>query len=114
MRLEHQSPGIRSFVVISRATILAVLGQLRLVGKVLEFVLVGADHEAYDLVGAHEIKAVRVVGRDWVSLFFIATVGHEPALRRLGKHAIRKSGYCNNQSRGGEGISRVFLLAEDR
>jgi hypothetical protein len=61
MRLKHEIPGIRNVAVVPGAAVLTLLRQLRLIGKILELLIVGTDHQAYDLIGALLIEAMLVV-----------------------------------------------------
>ena len=65
-------------------------------------------------MGARLVEAVLVVIFDGVSVFTIALIGQEPALRRLADDAIRKSGAQFDQLHHGEGIGGVFLPGERR
>jgi hypothetical protein len=90
-----------------RTGVPARLRQFGFFGEIVELFVVGTDHQAYDLIGPLLVEAVRVVVRDLDAGLLIAAVGQEPALCRLGQHAMGKIVPYPDQPQGGEGISRT-------
>ena len=68
-RLEQQIPGIRGIAEIAGTAVLTLLRQFGLLGEVLEFLIVGTDHQAHDLIGALLVEAVLVIEFDLVAGF---------------------------------------------
>jgi hypothetical protein len=93
---------------------LPVFRHFHLVGQVAEFVRVGTDHQADDLIGALLVQAVLVVEGKPDPLFLIARVVEEPALRRLDQHVVRNLASHLEQGDDGVGIGRVLFPAEHR
>jgi hypothetical protein len=114
VRFELGLPGKLRIAEVSGAAVLARGRHLHPVGQFLEPVLVEADHEAHDLVGALLVEAVLIVKQQHVALLAVAAVHQEPAPRRLDEHTIGKISPYLEQGEGCKTIGRILLPSQHR
>src|SRR5215470_1955727 len=100
-------PSVFRILVVVGAAALTIPRHADPVCQFLELLLIGANHQTDDLVGALPVETVRLGEVELLALFAVAAIRQEKAPRCLNEHVDGKLRAGIEKGNGGERIGSI-------